>query len=138
MKNIGILLVISFLVILSSCTKDKIESVDCELLTEALVNYNDEILKAEVDKLTIDLKPHFANNDFYGHSENLNALIDRLNSGCANIDASLLCYACIETLPPQSEISILVDSSGTAVCRIIDISTPEDEILKFSGIHPCY
>jgi hypothetical protein len=138
MKNIGILLGILFLVILSSCTKDKIESIDCELLTEALVNYNNEILKAEVDKLTIDLNPHVGNNDIYGHSENLNTLIDRLNSGFSNIEASLFCYACIQTLPPQSEISILVDSSGTEVCRIIDISTPEDEILKFSGIHPCY
>jgi hypothetical protein len=137
MKNIGILLGILFLVVLSSCTKDKIESIDCELLTEALVNYNDEILKAEVDKLTIDLKPDVGSNDIYGHSKNLNTLIDRLNTGC-NIEASLFCYACIQTLPPQSEISILVDSSGTEVCRIIDISTPEDEILKFSGIHPCY
>lgn len=138
MKNIGILLIISSLIFLISCEEDKTESIECELLTEALVNYNSENLKAEVDKLTIDLKPHISNNNSYGHRENLNTLIDRLNSQCDNIEANLFCYACIQTFPLQSEISILVDSSGTDVCRIIDISTPEDDILSFVGVHQCY
>lgn len=134
MKNIGILVIILSLIFLTSCEEDRIESVECELITEALVNYNSENLKAEVDKLTIDLKPHISDNDSYGHRENLNTLIDRLNSQCDNFEASLFCYACIETLPPQSEISILVDSSGTDVYRIIDISTPEDDNLSFVGV----
>ena len=136
MKNIVMLLIFSALLILTSCEEDdKFENINCEVLTEALVNSNNENVKAEIDKLTVDLKPHVSDNDNFGHSQNLNTLIDRLNSQCKNIEASLICYACIYTLPPQSEIEVVVDSLGIEVVRIIDILTPDDEILSFHGMH---
>lgn len=139
MKSFGILLIISTIIVLTSCEEeDKVEGIDCEVLSEALVNSHSENLKVEIDKLTSDLKPHVSNSDSYGHNENLITLINRLNSQCENIEVSIECYACIKTNPPQSEISISIDSLGIEVCRIIDILTADDKILSFSSIHQCY
>ena len=85
--------------------------------------------------MTIDLFPEATNNDAIGQSENMNLLIQRLNSQCATMEATLLCYACIKTLPAQSEIRVLLDSLEFTVERVLDISTPDDEILNFVRIH---
>ncbi|PLX15705.1 MAG: hypothetical protein C0597_08560 [Marinilabiliales bacterium] len=138
MKKIELIFIIcSFLILLSCDESDKIESFDHVTLTEALVNLDGEKLQIEIDKLTIDLKPKISLTDNLGHSENLNTLIERLNSQSDNFEASLFCYACIKTNPPQSEIFITVDSLGIEVCRVLDILTAENKTLSFSSIHEC-
>ena len=133
----GALLIMSLLLLLAACEDDSLDA-DCTLLTDALVHYDNETLKAEVDKLTVDLKPQSTEDDRIGHRKNLNTLINRLNAQCKQVEASLFCYACVETLPLQSEITVLVDSAGTQVCRMIDIVTPEEEALSYSYVHACY
>jgi len=133
----GAFLIISLLLLLAACEDDSLDA-DCTLLTDALVHYNNEALKAEVDKLTVGLKPQITKEDPFGHRDNLNTLIDRLNAQCKHVKASLFCYACVETLPVQSEITVLVDSAGTQVCRMMDIITPEEEVLSYSDVHLCY
>ena len=136
MKN-GAFLIISLLLLLAACEDDSLDA-DCTLLIDALVHDDNETLKAEVDKLTVGLTPQITEEDPFGHRENMNTLIDRLNAQCKYVEASLFCYACVETLPVQSEITVLVDSAGTQVCRIIDIVTHEEETLSFSSVHACY
>lgn len=128
---------ISLLLLLAACEDDSLDA-DCTLLIDALVHYDNQALKAEVDKLTVGLTPQPTEDDRIGHRKNLNTLIDRLNAQCKQVEASLFCYACVETLPLQSEITVLVDSAGTQVCRMIDIVTPEEEALSYSGVHICY
>lgn len=81
------------------------------------------------------LTPKHSVVDPLGHRENLRELIERINSGSPQITADLICYACIKTNPPQSEIFIKVDSSGVTVERVIDIRTPVDDILTSLGVH---
>jgi len=58
-----------------------------------------------------ELQPEPTSEDPTGHRENLSSFVDRLKSGC-DLDASLECYACIYTYPAQSEVNIMIDSSG--------------------------
>jgi hypothetical protein len=62
-------------------------------------------------------------------------LVNRINSKCENISAELICYACIETYPPQSEILLTTDSVGASINRTIDILTPSKDKLSFVRIH---
>ncbi|MEJ2054330.1 MAG: hypothetical protein P8X42_10450 [Calditrichaceae bacterium] len=82
-----------------------------------------------------DLKPHSSDKDSRGQFENITTLIKRINSNCDDITSELFCYACIETLPPQSEIILTADSSGTSINRIIDILTPADDKLQCLRVH---
>ena len=86
------------------------------------------------DKLTENLPPEPTKNDPIGHSENLTIITQSIHS-CDGLEAEIFCYACVETYPLQSEITIQMDSSGAKIEVIIDISTPSDKILKFSRIH---
>ena len=57
MKTALNLLVISFLIMLTSCEELKKEKMDCNLLTQGLISYDTEKVKTEIHKLTQDLKP---------------------------------------------------------------------------------
>jgi len=54
MKKIGMLVVGTLLVVLSACEK----KVNCEMLTNALLHYDQEKAKTEINNLCTDLKPH--------------------------------------------------------------------------------
>lgn len=109
--------------------------LNCNVITNALLNFDNELTKEELNKILSDLKPNKTSNNPLGHENNLNIFMNRLETQCSNIEAELLCYACIETLPPQSEIKITIDSSGTLVNRVLDILTPEGDELSFRAIH---
>jgi len=136
--NLATTLFIIFCV--SSCDKTvdpdgNFEKVNCDSLNAGIINTDSRIVKSEVNKLVTDLKPKVTANDRFGHKENLSILINRLNMQCTSITAELICYACIYTNPPQSEILVSTDSIGVTIKRIIDISTPEDAILSCVRIH---
>ncbi len=61
--------------------------------------------------------------------------INRINAECDNISAELICYACIKTSPPQSEILLTTDSASISVNRTLDILTSSEEKLSFVRIH---
>ena len=119
------------------CSKneDDQSQVDCVKLKAALLNFNSEQLNFEVNKLTLDLLPIPSENDELGHINNLNTLIDRLNSNCPQIRASKLCYACIDTFPLLSESRLEFIFLGDQFDRIIDVSTPSDGILLSRRSH---
>ncbi len=134
--NIVLLLIVfSFLFSVSCEKEDKTVNSDCANFTEALIYLKSDSVKKLIDKFTFDLNPDVKENDNWGQRENINLLIERLNSQCDDISANLGCYACIYTMPPQSEIMISTDSSGMKIKRIIDILTPKDDILKYLNVH---
>jgi hypothetical protein len=130
-KLLTLLLLVGFI----SCEKQEIESIDCEVFIAGLATLDEGMVKSEVEKLTVDLNPHPSDEDLLGHSGNLQTLIDRLNDGCEDYTASLLCYACIYTYPAQSEILIEFFVNGNKQEVVIAIHTPENDILRFAGIH---
>ena len=138
MKNIIFLSI--FAIFLISCNKkeddnDNQSLLNCSNFRMALLNLDSEQLNIEINKLTWDLVPISELNDEIGHLKNLNELVERLNSSCKDFIAIKECYACIETNPVQSEIKIELDSFGYQIERIIDISTPENEVLTSIGMH---
>jgi hypothetical protein len=128
------LLVLLLFVGIVSCEKKEIESINCDIFMDGLSSLNETIVKAEIEKLTVDLSPLPSSEDILGHSGNLQTLIDRLNSGCETYTASMLCYACAYTYPAQSKILIEFFVGGNKQSVTIDIHTPENDILRFAGI----
>ncbi|HCE56520.1 MAG TPA: hypothetical protein DER09_01685 [Prolixibacteraceae bacterium] len=134
--NIFFFFVLLSSLFLISCDKeDKIVKPDCETFAEALIFLKSDSIKEVIDILTVDLNPVIKEDDTWGQKENINLLIERLNAQCENISASLGCYACILTLPPQSEIILTTDSAGVEIKRVIDILTPKDVIPKYVNVH---
>jgi hypothetical protein len=138
-KRLIILIYTIFLFILTFACNKIVEptnnNLNCNNLKNGIINMNSETVRFEVDKLLNDLKPNITETDKIGQNENINILINRLNNNCKNITSELICYACIKTYPPQSEILVTTDSSGIKIKRIIDISTPSDSNLYLQGIH---
>lgn len=136
MKNYFLLLIFAILTftMCSNNTEPKY-SIDSDKLTNAFINYDVETVKTELDNLIFDLKPKVTKEDSFGHKKNLDVLIERINSNCSNITASLACYACIKTNPPQSEIKFSLDSLETKIKRILDVITSSDKILILKDVH---
>jgi hypothetical protein len=123
-----------FISVCDDSVRNEVIEVNCGNLKTGLIIKDQEKIGIEMDKLTENLPPDPTKNDPIGHSENLTIITQSIHS-CDGLEAEIFCYACVETYPPQSEITIQMNSSGTKIERIIDISTPSDKILKFSGIH---
>ena len=138
MKTKVLYLVIIFLITTISCDSEDdnelIQKIDCDTLVSGLLNYNNDKLAPEFNKITGNLEPNPNNIDQIGHQQNLQKVVDELNK-CDLISSELLCYACIETYPPQSELLVSIDSSGQIVERIVDIRTPDDSIIRFVRVH---
>jgi len=114
----------------SKCEK---EPICHEKIYEYLYNANDSLIQKEIAKLTSDLLPKPSDDDKWGQSENLDILIERLDKyNC--ITATKLCYACIHTLPPQSEVKLIVTYNKDTKTRTMDLLTSDKEPLKYVGL----
>ena len=123
-----------FISVCDDSVRNEVIEVNCGNLKTGLIIKDQEKIGIEMNKLTENLPPDPTKNDPIGHSENLTIITQSIHS-CDGLEAEIFCYACVETNPPQSEITIQMDSVSVKIERIIDISTPSDKILKFSGIH---
>ncbi|WP_235291431.1 hypothetical protein [Portibacter lacus] len=133
MKNAIVLFLLTLFLL--SCSKREDRVVNCANYKTALLSFDSDLLVAEMDKLTEDLLPVPIESDELGHHQNLKTLVSKLNSSCSEVSAEIKCYACVKTLPTQSEIKVELDSLGTEVVRVIDISTPENDPLQTLGAH---
>ncbi|NLE63858.1 MAG: hypothetical protein BWY08_01419 [Bacteroidetes bacterium ADurb.Bin174] len=121
-----------------SCDKENTKpNVDWNTLKVGVIQKDKSIIEKEISKLLINTKAKPNDNDIIGQKENVDNLISEFNKSKV-LHADLLCYACIETYPEQSEVTITTDSSGVSISRIIDILTPKDNILEFVNIHDTY
>ena len=130
--------ILLFLLLLFSSCKVEIDiqpNINCKNLEFALISENDTLMSSEINGLTIDLFPNPIQGDKIGHSNNLDVLVDRLNNNCDNLIATVFCYACIKTDPPQSELIIEVDYDSIQIKKVIDIVTSDGRILKAVSMH---
>ncbi len=109
-------------------------ALPCDELRQGLSDLQTEVVKSSLDNLLRDLHPAPTTNDRTGHEENLITFISRLNGEC-DIESVIECYACIKTLPAQSEVRVSFDSVGIPVVRTLDIKTPTDDVMSVLGIH---
>jgi len=117
MKYLITLLFLSFLI--SSCEDGTGYTDFCD----DLIVIDVDNIQSYVDDILDDLPPFPVQGDLLGHEEN----------PC--LTASIDCYACIETFPPQSEIYVSIRDGGIVEERIIDIVTPDNRPMFFVGIH---
>lgn len=136
MNRLAFWLLIFFTLGIQACHKDSTVTgpEDCSALRDGLVDREIEPIGSELTQLTMDLKPQPTADDPLGHAENLQTLVNRLLE-CEDLQVALQCYACIYTLPAQSELIITLDSVGIPVERTVDVATPEQEVLSFVSIH---
>lgn len=129
--------VFAFIILLGwlGCESDKVGSLDCNNFKTGTTQQNNEIIRAEIEKLTPDLDPVSTPEDAIGHLANLQTLTERINSNCEDINASVFCYACIETYPPLSMILVEFLFEGEKQSIIIEIVTSENDILRFGGMY---
>ena len=132
------------IVCISSCRRivnDPVEAlvvINCETLQAGIINMDTRIVKSEINKIATHLEPLETESDGIGHRENIKSLVTHLNTHCSNINAELLCYACIKTNPPQSEILVTTDSVDGEIKRVIDILTPASSALRCLSVHEFY
>jgi len=126
------------LLMFAACKKNKIDSVNafnCQHFKTGIMNDSSAMVGVEVNKLCEDLLPAAPTPaDEYGQAQNINILVQRLSQKC-DITATLVCYACIETLPAQSEITISINQNGTIYTRTLDITVDQQNMLIYNGMH---
>ena len=62
-------------------------------------------------------------------------VIEDINNTFDCAEASLVCYACIETYPPISEIRIETTVDSVYYFVVLDILTPENSEMSFQDMH---
>ena len=136
MKHHTFVLISLCFLLLVSCEKpEETPTADCSQLKWGLMMRDSEVLTVQINYLLNDLEPESSTTDGLGHGDNLEILIDRMTTQCDSIEAEILCYACIKTLPAQSEIAVHIDSAGTYLSRTIDILTPGDGAMTYFANH---
>ena len=110
-------------------------NIDWTNLRDGIVEMDADIVLPEINKLLAHLEPDQTPLDPSGQRANIDWLVEHLNLVPDSISAELVCFARILTGPPQTEMSLRTDSSGTDVTRIIDIRTPSDSNLEAVRMH---
>lgn len=133
MKRVFLFLFISAALI--SCKKQQSDrEMDCEQFKQGIIANSEDRVKAEIEKLSQDLLPIVTATDEWGHRDNFVKLAQRISQQCG-IDAVADCYACIKTLPPQTEIVISFMNNGVQVKKTLDITTSSTSRLAFLKMH---
>ena len=112
--RISNLIIYLLIIIITACQKHPLGD-SCDNLKKAIINDDTPLAKSAVDNIIAALP-----NSNYSQA-NLQSLTDRLTTNC-NLPTQVLCYSCIKTQPPQSEIRISADSTSGAKERLLDIS----------------
>lgn len=138
------LVLFSFVLFSISCSDKDADNLaqnlnmfECEQLIDALLQEDDAVLESILNTELKNFDFIDLNNDACIHDNNLKEFTQFLNESCSQIEASVICCGCIETLPTISEISIEIDSSTDIIKKIIDLKTPNETgiPLSFAGIH---
>jgi hypothetical protein len=106
-------------------------TIDCAVLEEGLIFGDEDAVEAEINSLCQNYPPAPVVGDDIGHEENLIAIILELNNQCSGFVAELGCYACLESLPPQSVINFTLDSAGVEVNRYVNLWTSDGELMTY-------
>lgn len=119
---------------LTGCEKEGTGSLDCEKIRAGLLANNAEAVQKEIDGYTFFMQPDPAASDRYGHRLNIEKLVQALNEQCG-LSATMTCYNCTFTNPPQTEIYITIPNGASQVRKVIDLSYSNSRRLVFAGLH---
>ena len=125
MKKLILILICGQLVF--SCDKDE-TSGTCQTLKDGVLNSNIDKVRPAINNFIDRLA-----GKTYSEA-NLTALVQKISSQC-NFSCTTLCFDCIQTLPSQSGIRIVISSAGTTVAKTIDITYSSNNIMTFRNMH---
>jgi hypothetical protein len=104
------------------------QQADSNKLKAAILAGKPDDVETEINKVCASLSNSSSNSD-YALTELSNAILVQ-----CKLNASVLCYNCISTLPAQSELKIAVSYQGIQKVKIIDISRSGNRLV-FAGMH---
>ena len=123
--------VFALFLLVTGCEKESPgEEKECQQLQNAFIASDVDKVKEAVTK-AINSLPSKTHTE-----QNLNALALLLSNKC-RIKAEILCYACIKTLPEESELRISIIAGNNILHKTIDISafSTTDDKMKFVNMH---
>lgn len=136
MNYVKYLALVAIFMLFTSCENSTDpNTMNCDNMVKGIIHSNLNSVKSELDVLLEDLAPKVSTDDNFGHKENITTLINLINNQCENLEVELLCYACIKTNPPQSELQFSTDSLGFQINRVVDFLTSSEDIMKIRAIH---
>ena len=106
---------------------------NCTSLASVLLENDSEKAGAEINAFLQQFKASPTNEDEYGRSNTLEALVEEINA-CPSLQVNSSCYNCIYTNPPQSEITVTVSDNGQEISRTFDLGY-QDGKLVFLRMH---
>jgi hypothetical protein len=114
--------------LMTGCDKDE-RNAACQEFRNALKAEDKEKVKEIIDTYIIQ------SASLTHTSENLQRLATFISESC-DVQATVFCYACIDTLPGQSEIIIRFMDGASQLVKIIDLSNAhDDDKMKFMNVH---
>lgn len=119
-------------IFLAACSRDdEANSFSCSELHLAIVENDLPAVKRVLEPLMASLG--VPANAAAGTGQ-LSSVVEFVNE-CPTLDARLLCFECIQTLPAQSEIELTVHAGITNVIKIIDIQRDRNGVLRVVNVH---
>lgn len=134
MNSVIILIPLLILLFVNRVKSENPDKIKCKTIVSLIVSGNVAELNSVLKDFLSTTIPKPKSDDQTGHFENLQLLVKKLGE-CNKISSSIKCYACIETYPLQSEVTLVIDSLGVEVSRKVDIVTPENGVLSIARIH---
>jgi len=128
MRYLTILLLAALMLSLNTgCKKDSDEAT-CQQFKNSIISSDKEQVKTIISQFIATLP-----SSNYTQ-QNLDALANSVQQHCT-MNASALCFDCIQTLPSQSEIRISFMNGATTVEKTIDISYNSNNKMIFYNLH---
>jgi hypothetical protein len=120
-------IITSLTFLMVACQKARLKD-NCVNLKDAIVNDDVSLARSTVDNIISTLP------DAHYSQPNLQGLANRLTMDC-NLTSEVLCYSCIKTNPPQSEIRISATLAGTVKVSVVDISYSSTHRMTSLNMH---
>lgn len=119
----SVILILTVILLISGCKKESDDGFDCSRFKQGVIA-NDK------DKVATSLGGLLTS---YSRA-NVNQLAEAVSSQCG-INATVLCFDCVYTLPAQSELKISFTEGGTTIDKVLDISYSSGNKMRIVGMH---
>ncbi|MFT3678288.1 MAG: hypothetical protein QM781_20510 [Chitinophagaceae bacterium] len=135
MKRILFFLLI--LTIYTGCSKDNehtAQSIDCVALKQAVTNDEVAVVKELINEFAANIQAPASLNGFNEYKFLIDELAKRLKTSCG-ISVEVLCYACIDTLPAQTEVRLKFSAGLVSIEKTLDLIVTDDNQVRCVNMH---
>jgi len=123
MRYFRLAIIITGLISSLTACKKELNNSDCDNLRNGLLMNDTKLVAKSIGSLLTS------------YSEgNLDELASKITDRC-NIPATVDCFNCIKTNPPQTEMIFSLVQAGTTIQKRLDISYTPDNKMKILNVH---